>query len=404
MWCDEAIGLVEKRSSAEHDRLAAVLLQRAELCVRAGDLQRAVDDATRAAVLARDNGNAVRMGRAVVLMQTATAGFFPSREGDGLVELCNAALQLLAASPDPIRIHVMAALALELAQRGDIDGYRVTATNAWRLARPRRRRRNRIRRCRLRRVPARQRHGTRGGGRLRAAVAAADRTHDGDQLMVALGFLCTHTLAAGNVTEYRRVRLDHAGSPTHCVHVRNSGQRQSWKPVHCSSTADCQTRSRPSSARDSLPPTPSAPYVLFNYGTQLASLRIEQGRAAEVENLLRMATAQYPGYGAWRAALAYCLREKGDIEGAHHEYEAVVAPWRDTTPSIPGLSLAVALLVDMAAALDDARDVDLFANCSARDKRRTSCSVSPSIPGDRSSGRSGSSRRSAGDGPTLNIT
>jgi tetratricopeptide (TPR) repeat protein len=193
-----------------------------------------------------------------------------------------------------------------------------------------------------------------------AAVDASRVARDGDHVLLTLGLLCNHALAAGNVEEYRERRTEHA----------ELAERVRSRPhIWASRVMDAGgllIAGRLDEAEDAIAlalasaPSLGESWVIFQYGMQLASLRIEQGRPAEVEALLRLAMEQFPGFTAWRGALAYCLRDQGNMTAAREEFTTIVASWQRENPSSLGLALSVALLTDVASELDERGSVDLF--------------------------------------------
>ncbi|MGH7821805.1 MAG: hypothetical protein ACREQ9_18740, partial [Candidatus Binatia bacterium] len=95
------------------------------------------------------------------------------------------------------------------------------------------------------------------------------------------------------------------------------------------------------------------------YGVQMATLRREQGRLAEVEESLAAFIAEYPGIAAWRCALAYSYAEVGGAAAARSELERLaVEDFRDIPRDQQWLT-AIALIGEVAAFLGDARRAGL---------------------------------------------
>jgi DNA-binding SARP family transcriptional activator/tetratricopeptide (TPR) repeat protein len=87
-------------------------------------------------------------------------------------------------------------------------------------------------------------------------------------------------------------------------------------------------------------------------GVNLVDIRLFQGRADEVLELLRDAADQNPHIPAYRAVLALCRTDAGDLKGARSAYEQLAARDFELPPDSNWL-LAIAVLADTAASLGD---------------------------------------------------
>ena len=87
-------------------------------------------------------------------------------------------------------------------------------------------------------------------------------------------------------------------------------------------------------------------------GVNLVDIRLFQGRAGEMLGLLRDAADQNPQIPAYRAVLALCCANAGDLSGARSAYEQLAARDFELPPDSNWL-LAIAVLADTAAALGD---------------------------------------------------
>lgn len=88
-------------------------------------------------------------------------------------------------------------------------------------------------------------------------------------------------------------------------------------------------------------------------GVNLVDIRLFQGRAAEVVELLRVAAGTNPQIPCYRAVLALCCAESGDGAGAREAYDAFATTGFALPPDSNWL-LSVAVLADVAATLGDA--------------------------------------------------
>jgi class 3 adenylate cyclase/tetratricopeptide (TPR) repeat protein len=364
-WCDKVIDVVIELAGGDNPKLSGVLLDRGELHVHLGNAQAATDDASRAAAMARQAHDGEALGRAVALLQLSSpsSAFRVGRGSTDLIPLCRDALEMLPDDSVVMRVRVLSSLALELDQAGDSAGYESTLREVWGLA------------CASEEPAAVSTAGVvysdyllthgdpeKAASVSREAVDASRVARDGDHLLLTLGLLCNHALTAGNVDEYRERRTEHAA-----LAERVRSRPHIWAS-RVMTAGDLLIAGRLDQAEDAIAhalasaPNPSEPWVLFQYGMQLASLRIEQGRPGEVEALLRLAMDQFPGFTAWRAALAYCLRDQGNTTAAREELQTIVASWQRETPSPVGLALSVALLTDVASEIDDRGCVELFEN------------------------------------------
>jgi len=89
------------------------------------------------------------------------------------------------------------------------------------------------------------------------------------------------------------------------------------------------------------------------YGLQLYVLRREQGRLAEVEDLVRRSVEEYPTYPIWRCVLAQMAAELGHTAEAREALEALAADRFATLPFDEGWLVSVGLLAESARALGD---------------------------------------------------
>ena len=87
-------------------------------------------------------------------------------------------------------------------------------------------------------------------------------------------------------------------------------------------------------------------------GVNLVDIRLFQGRAGEMLDLLRDAADQNPQIPAYRAVLALSCTNAGDLNGARAAYEQLAARDFELPPDSNWL-LAIAVLADTAAALGD---------------------------------------------------
>jgi predicted ATPase len=90
-----------------------------------------------------------------------------------------------------------------------------------------------------------------------------------------------------------------------------------------------------------------------NSALQLYILRREQGRVAEVEQLVLRAAADYPTYPIWRCVLANMLAELGSTAEAQAELDALAADGFGGLPFDEEWDVSLCLLAETAARLGD---------------------------------------------------
>jgi tetratricopeptide (TPR) repeat protein len=90
-----------------------------------------------------------------------------------------------------------------------------------------------------------------------------------------------------------------------------------------------------------------------NSAVQLYALRREQGRVAEVEQLVLRAAADYPTYPIWRCVLANMLAELGSTAEARAEFDALAADGFGGLPFDEEWDISLCLLAETAARLGD---------------------------------------------------
>jgi DNA-binding SARP family transcriptional activator len=90
------------------------------------------------------------------------------------------------------------------------------------------------------------------------------------------------------------------------------------------------------------------------YGLQLCLLRREQGRLAEVEELVRGSVAEYPTYPLWRCVLAHTAAELGQTDDAGSVFEALAANGFAKVPFDEAWLVSLSFLAETARVLGDA--------------------------------------------------
>jgi tetratricopeptide (TPR) repeat protein len=90
------------------------------------------------------------------------------------------------------------------------------------------------------------------------------------------------------------------------------------------------------------------------HAIQLLAIRREQDRMAELEPVARGVVADNPDRPAWRAGLAMLLRQDGRIEEAQEQLDIIAASKFEDIPRDGDWMTAVALISEVATALDDA--------------------------------------------------
>ena len=95
------------------------------------------------------------------------------------------------------------------------------------------------------------------------------------------------------------------------------------------------------------------PEAVAAFGVNLVDVRLFQGRAGEVTELLGAAADASPQIPTYRAVLALCCAEAGNVDSARAAYDFFAARGFDI-PADSNWLLAVAVLADTCATLDDA--------------------------------------------------
>jgi DNA-binding SARP family transcriptional activator len=96
------------------------------------------------------------------------------------------------------------------------------------------------------------------------------------------------------------------------------------------------------------------PEALACLGVNLVDIRLYQGRPAEMLELLQSAADANPHIPCYRAVLALCASEAGEIEQARDAYRFFAATGFAAIPDDTNRLLTLAVLADVAAALGDA--------------------------------------------------
>ncbi len=96
------------------------------------------------------------------------------------------------------------------------------------------------------------------------------------------------------------------------------------------------------------------------YGLQLYVLRREQGRLAEVEELVRRAAREHPTYPIWRCVLVHLASELGQRDEAAGALRALVADGAVGLPFDEEWLVSVGLLAEAASTLSDAESAGII--------------------------------------------
>ena len=96
-----------------------------------------------------------------------------------------------------------------------------------------------------------------------------------------------------------------------------------------------------------------AEMAMVVYGAQLLTARWSQGRLVEILDLVRTFADRYPHAPAWRAALAFCCTEVGDLDAARVELELLAARDFVDLPRDGNFLTATCLLAHTAARVGD---------------------------------------------------
>lgn len=98
---------------------------------------------------------------------------------------------------------------------------------------------------------------------------------------------------------------------------------------------------------------PDHPEAAACLGVNLVDLRLFQGRASEVVPLLAEAADEHPNIPCYRAVLALCCTEAGDLGAATSAYRHFADHDFANLPRDTNWLLGIGVLADVAAALDD---------------------------------------------------
>jgi hypothetical protein len=95
------------------------------------------------------------------------------------------------------------------------------------------------------------------------------------------------------------------------------------------------------------------PEAMACLGVNLVDIRLFQGRSGEMVDLLRAEADANPHIPCYRAVLALCLAESGDLVAARQEYEHFAANRFSDIPDDSNRLLTLVVLADVAATLVD---------------------------------------------------
>jgi class 3 adenylate cyclase len=94
--------------------------------------------------------------------------------------------------------------------------------------------------------------------------------------------------------------------------------------------------------------------ALQMFSAQIYAIRREQGRLAELEPGILAMVAAYPAIPAWRTALAFNFAERDMRDDARREFDVLAAEGFQNIPRDGNWPIAMGLLTEVAAILDDA--------------------------------------------------
>lgn len=100
--------------------------------------------------------------------------------------------------------------------------------------------------------------------------------------------------------------------------------------------------------------------VALELQTQFVGLRLEQGRAAEIESAARSQVERFPNAPAWRAALARILLSAGRLTEARDELAWLVRQHFADVPRDRGWLPTLALASEVACATGDVRTAEIL--------------------------------------------
>lgn len=104
----------------------------------------------------------------------------------------------------------------------------------------------------------------------------------------------------------------------------------------------------------------ASPHVAIELQSQIVALRIEQGRAGEIEEAARALVQRFPDAHAWRAGLARILVSTGRVAEAHAELERLARARFADVARDRGWLPTLALASEVAFATGDARSAGLL--------------------------------------------
>ncbi|HET6811577.1 MAG TPA: AAA family ATPase [Acidimicrobiales bacterium] len=285
-----------------------------------------------AAALARDLGDADLLARAAL---ANTRGFFSTagQRDDARVEALEAALAAVGPEDSTTRARLMAVLASELVF-GEPDQRRFDlADEALAMAR-----RLGDDHC-LVEVWNAQRAATWAPGRIPALAAEypglgelAERVGDAQQIVLAANWGYSASFQMGDIEAVDRMleRMEQIAEETNNPSFRWMVAAYRCSRMMLSSTGDEIERAATEALQLAQESGQPDAFVLF--ASQFAAARLNQGRIAEIVELIRQQVIENPGLPAWRASLAASLARVGEHEQARRVVDDLMADPADPFP------------------------------------------------------------------------